>query len=379
MIRRKALAWGDEGVTKLLYKQDSNQAWGPINSPVTTQLIKSGILKDLRLISNTGTQAFAGATTASLFGPFNSLSDITVLANAQQTVYKASGIGGAQIDNLVRGLEYDDAPANSELPSGINPTDTSFIFNGRQTTAGNNPSWTWSVRLPTSQEIRSLGGDIGLIPMSTENAQLTLSYTPTATSVAAGTYTINSAADDLSQPYFGANAVTIPSPAIDIFKKLYEPVISESDFPDFSFVNQWVEERPQTFGTNGFTWKQNQDAGVILRLLFSLFVSTNPWGISTANLNRTDALVLSYNTDIVKFRESGIEALTRQREQLGYSLDLGWFFYDLLGKDLTLADVLNSYIVPAIQLQLNTSSAITLNTTVPPKVIVQRLIPIRVQ
>lgn len=373
------MAWGEEGVTKLLYKQDSNVSWGPINSPVTQQLIKSGILKNMRLISNTGTMAFAGATTASLFGPFNSLLDITVLANAQQTVYKASGIGGHQIDNLVRGLEFDDAPSNASLPTGINPTDNAFVFNGRQTVAGTNTSWTWGIKVPTSQEIRSLGGDIGLIPMSTENAQLTVSYTPTAVSVSGSTYTIQSSADDLSMPYVGANAVTIPSPAIDIFKQLYEPVLSEADFPDFSFVNQWVEERPQTFGTNGFTWKQNQDAGVILRLLFSLFVSTNPWGIGTTNLNRNDALVLSYNTDIVKFRESGIEALNRQREQLGYDLDLGWFFYDLLGKDLTLADVLNSYIVPAIQLQLNTSSAVTLNTTVPPKVIVQRLIPIRVQ
>lgn len=373
------MPWGDEGVTKLLYKQDSNVSWGPINSPVTQQLIKSGILKNLRLIANTGTMAFAGATTASLFGPYNSLQDVTVLGNAQQTVYKSSGIAGAQIANLIGGLELDDAAINSSLNDGINPPDTNFIFNGRQTVAGSNTSWTWGYKLPLSQEIRSLGGDIGLIPMSTENAQLTVSYTPTAASVSGSTYTINSSSDDLSQPYFGANAVTIPSPAIDIFKQLYEPVISEADFPDFSFVNQWVEERPQTFGTNGFTWKQNQDAGVILRLLFSLFVSTNPWGIGTTNLNRNDAIILSYNTDIVKFKESGIEALIRQREQLGFDLDLGWFFYDLLGKDLTLADVLNSYIVPAIQLQMNTSSAVTLNTTVPPKVVVQRLVPIRVQ
>ena len=371
--------WGDEGVTKLLYKQDSNVSWGPINSPVTQQLIKSGILRNLRLISNTGTMAFAGATTASLQGPFNSMQNVSVLANAQQTVYSNSGYMGSWIDNLIRGLEFDDAPLEQSLPTPPNVTDQTFVFNGRQTTVGNNPSWLWSIKLPLAQIVRSLGGEIGLIPMSTENAQLTISYTPTAVSVAAGTYTINSANDDLSQPYFGANAVTVPSPAIDIFKQLYEPVINEADFPDFSFINQWIEERPQTFGTNGFTWKQNQDAGVILRLLFAFFVSTNPWGIGTTNLNRNDALVLSYNTDIVKFRESGQEALNRQREQLGFDMDLGVFFYDLLGKDLTLADVLNSYIVPAIQLQLNTSSAVTVNTTVPPKVCVQRLIPIRVQ
>ena len=49
--------------------------------------------------------------------------------------------------------------------------------------------------------------------------------------------------------------------------------------------------------------------------------------------------MLSYNTDIVKFKESALEALARQYEQLGFDLDYGVFFYDLLGHDLTLADV----------------------------------------
>lgn len=374
------MAWGDEGVTKLLYKQDSVTNWGPINAPITVQLIKSGILRNLRIIQGGGALAFAGATTASPMGPYNIYSDFTVLANAQQTVYKASGIGAYYIDTVKRALEFDDGPPNASLASPINVTDPDFVFDGRATSApATNTQWNWSLKLPITQQIRSLGGDIGLIPMSTENAQLTFSFTQNAFSVAGSTYTIQSAANDLSQPYFGANAVTVATPSVDLVKELYEPVINEADFPDFSFVSQWVEERPQTFGTNGFTWKQNQDAGVILRLIFGLWTSASPFGITSANLATASALILSYNTDIVKFKESALEALARQREQLGFDLDFGVFFYDLLGKDLTLADVLNSYIVPAIQLQMNTSSAVTLNTTVPPKVLVQRLIPIRVQ
>lgn len=372
------MAWGDEGVTKLLYKQDSVLPWGPINSPVTQQLIKSGILRNIRLIEGGGTQAFAGATTASPLGPYNQITDITILANAQQTVWKTSGIGAYEYDNVKSALELDDGPMNASLASPVNVTDQSFVFNGRQVAVSNNPAWTFAMKCWLTQEIRSLGGDVGLIPMSTENAQLTLSFTPTAASVSGSTYTINSATDDTTNAYFGANAVTIPNPSIDIVKELYEPVINEADFPDFSFVNQTIEERPQTFGTNGWTWKQNQDAGVLLRVVFGTFVAASPYGILSSTLNRSDALILSYNTDIVKFKESAIEALIRQREQLGFDLDQGWFFYDLLGKDLTLSDVLNSYIVPAIQLQLNTSSAVTLNTSLPPKVIAQRLIPIRI-
>lgn len=373
------MAWGDEGVTKLLYKQDSILPWGPINSPVTQQLIKSGILRNLRLIQGGGAIAYAGATSPSPLGPYNQLQDITILANAQQTVWKTSGIGAYEFDNVKIGLELDDAPMNTSMPSPVNVTDQSFVFNGRNNTLQNNTVWTWALKAWLTQEIRSLGGDVGLIPMSTENAQLTVSYTPTAASVSAGVYTINSTTDDTTNAFFGANAVTITNPSIDIDKEMFEPVINEADFPDFSFVNQTIEERPQTFGTTGWTWKQNQDAGVLLRLVFGTFVNATPWGLATSNLNRSDALILSYNTDIVKFKESGVEALIRQREQLGFDMDLGWFYYDLLGKDLTLSDVLNSYIVPAIQLQLNTSSAITLNTTIPPKVIAQRLIPIRIQ
>lgn len=374
------MAWGDEGVTKLLYKQDSVTNWGPINFPVTVPIIKSGILRNLRVVQGGGALTFAGATTASPMGPYNVYSDFTLLANAQQTVYKASGIGAYYINSVKNALELDDAPVNASLPGTINPTDPDFVFDGRAVVAPpTNTSWNWSLKIPIIQQIRSLGGEIGLIPMSTENAQLTFSFTQNAASVAAGVYTINSAANDLSQPYFGANAVTITNPSVDLAKELYEPVINEADFPDFSFISQWVEERPQTFGTNGFTWKQNQDAGVILRIIFGLWQSTSPFGVPSTSFNRSDALVLSYNTDIVKFKESALEALARQREQLGFDLDFGVFFYDLLGKDLTLADVLNSYIVPAIQLQLNTSTGVTLNTNVPPKVLVQRLIPIRVQ
>src|SRR5260370_37064289 len=104
------MPWGDEGVTKLLYKQDSTTTWGPIGDPITVQLIKSGILRRMRLIQGGGALTEpAGQVTASKQGPYNIYSDLTVLANAQQTVYKASGIGAYYIDSVKRGLELDDA------------------------------------------------------------------------------------------------------------------------------------------------------------------------------------------------------------------------------------------------------------------------------
>jgi hypothetical protein len=383
------MAWGDEGVTKLLYKQDSTTNWGPNNSPTTIQLIKSGILRTLRIVQGGGALAYTGQLVASPMGPYNVYSDLSVLANAQQTVYKASGIGAYYIDAVKRALEYDDGPPNASLPSTISPTDQDYVFDGRAVVPPvTNTQWNWSLKLWISQPIRSLGGDVGLIPMSTENAQLTFSFTQNSAS-SSSPYTISESTNTMAQPFYGAvgsapaGALTVASPSVDLVKELFEPIVNAADFPDFSFVNQWVEERPQTFGTNGFTWKQNQDAGVILRLIFGMWASTvsylNSFGVASASLTGVNAIQLSYNTDIVKFKESALEALARQREQLGFDFDLGVFFYDLLGKDLTLADVLNSYIVPAIQLQMNLNGAFIVSTTVPPKVLVQRLVPIRVQ
>ena len=374
------MPWGDEGVTKLQYKQDSTTAWGPIAVPKTVQLTKAGIIKNLRMVQGGGTIAFAGATTAGFFGPYNAYTQLELLGNSQQDIFRFSGIGGYYVECVKRGLEQGLPPRNATLGSPLQVTQQGFVFDGTETAAdANNTQWNWSLNLPVSQLVRSLGGDIGMIPMSTENAQLSFLFTPNALSVAGTTYTINNnnASDDLSQPYFGTNAVTVPAPTLDLVRIMYEAIQNPADFPDFSFVSQWLEEQPQTQSGTGFTWKQSQDAGVLARLIFAIYTSASPWGITTNNLPAANAIQLSYNTDTAKFKESGLEALARQRDQVGFDLPQGVFMYDLLGPDLTLADVLNSYVVPAIQLQI-TTNAVTLNSTFNPKVLAQRFLPIRV-
>jgi hypothetical protein len=344
------------------------------------QLTKAGIIKNLRMVQGGGTVAFAGATTASAFGPYNAYTQLELLGNSQQDIFRTSGIGMYFVETVKRGLEQGLPPRNTSLGSPTNVTQQGYVFDGTETSAdANNAQWTYSLNLPVSQLVRSLGGDIGMIRMSTENAQLSFLFTPNAASVSSGTYTISngSASDDLSQPYFGVNAVTVPNPTLDLVRIMYEAIQDPANFPDFSFVSQWLEEQPQTFSGTGFTWKQSQDAGVLARLIFGIWTSASPWGITTANLPAASAIQLSYNTDTAKFRESGYEALARQRDQLGFDLPQGVYMYDLLGPDLTLADVLNSYMVPAIQLQVLTSS-VTLNSTVTPKVLAQRFLPIRV-
>jgi hypothetical protein len=373
------MAWGDEGVTKLQYKQDSVTAWGPIGVPKTVLLTKAGIIKNLRLIQGGGALTLGAGAAASLLGPYNAYQQLELLANSQQDVFRTSGYGMYLVETVKRGLEQGLPPRNTSLGSPVNVTDQDFVFDGRAINApATNTQWNWSLNLPVSQMIRTLGGDIGMIPMATENAQLSFLFTPQAVSLSGTTYTIGQAgSDDLTQPYASSSSTTVAAPTLDLVRLMYEAIQDPANFPDFSFVSQWLEETPQTFSGTGFTWKQNQDAGVLARLIVAVFTNSNT-GVLSTKLTSAAALQLSYNTDTSKFKESGLEALARQRDQLGFDLPQGVFMYDLLGPDLTLADVLNSYVVPAIQLQMNIDSGVTLHSTLNPKVLAQRFLPIRV-
>jgi len=380
------MPWGDEGVTKLQYKQDSVTAWGSIGAPKSVPVTKAGIIKNLRMIQGGGALTLGGGAVASIRGPYNAYTRHELMANSQQAIFGTSGYGMFLIECVKRGLEQGLPPRNTTLGSPPSVTDQEYVFDGRDVTAPTsynsgtaNTQWNWSLNLPVSQLIRSLGGDIGQIPMSTENAQLSYNFTPFAASVSGTTYTIGiaSATDDLNTPYNSSSSTTIAAPSLDLMRIMYEPVLNEADFPNFDFVSQWLEEQPATFSGTTFTWKQNQDAGVLARLIFGVYTSTAPFGIGTDKLTNAAALQLSYNTDIPKFKENGLEALARQRDQLGFDLPQGFFMYDLLGPDLTLSDVMNTYVVPAIQLQM-TYTSVTLNTSINPIVIAQRFLPIRV-
>jgi hypothetical protein len=379
------MPWGDEGVTKLQYKQDSVTAWGPIGVPKTVAITKAGIVKTLRMIQGGGALTLGSGAVASAFGPYNAYSQLELLANSQQDIFRSSGYGMALVDMVKRGLEQGLPPRNASLGSPPNVTDGEYVFDGRDVIAPTsynagvaNTQWNWSLNLPVAQMVRSLGGDIGMIPMATENAQLSFLFTAQAVSLSGSTYTIGQAgADDLTEPYASSSATTIAAPTLDLMRIMYEAIQDAANFPDFSFVSQWLEEQPQTFSGTTFTWKQNQDAGVLARLIFGVWTSAAPWGIGSDKLTAANAIQLSYNTDTAKFKETALEALARQRDQLGFDLPQGVFMYDLLGPDLTLADVLNSYVVPAIQLQMN-YTAVTLNSTINPRVLAQRFLPIRV-
>lgn len=380
------MAWGDQNVTKLQYLQNNTVPWGPGGTPIQTQLLQAGILRRLRLLTQ-GTPVFTaggGTINADALGPFNAYTNVQLLSNQQQPVFNLSGYGLALVNDLINGLEMMGNTPDTELVAVASQTDTSYVFNGRQTTAGSAPAntnWGFSLRGPVAQRVSSLGGDIGMIPLSTANVQLTLGFTPGSSS-SSTPYKINvdGTSSTGTQPYYitggTADSVTLANPTMDIMREMYEAVESPNDFPNYRWISQWVEEFPQTYGTGGFVWRQQQNAGILARIMFFVWDSTNSQGVRTSSLLASNALNLSYDANIIKFSETGQEALFRQKEQLGRSMPQGVFFYDLLGPNLTWADVLDSYEVPNITASMNFSTAIGAISTLPPKVIRQTFMPI---
>lgn len=380
------MAWGDQNVTKLQYLVNNTVAWGPGGTPIQTQILQAGILRRLRLLT-TGTPVFTaggGAINPDPLGPYNLYSNLQLLSNQQQPVFNVSGYGLSLINDFLYGVEGSGNTPDTEIAAVANQTDQTWISNGRLTTAGTlpaNPNLVFSLRGPVAQRVSSLGGDIGMIPLSTANVQLTLGFTPGSASTASP-YKINTdgALPTGTQPFNvvggTADSVTLATPTLDILREMYEAVESPADFPNYRWISQWIEEFPQTYGTGGFVWRQQQNAGILARLMFYVWNSTTAQGIATASLAGTNALQLQYDANIIKFQETGQEALYRMREQMGRSLPQGTFMYDLLGPNLTWADVLDSYEVPNITAAMNFSTAIGAISTLPPKVIRQTFMPI---
>jgi len=380
------MAWGDQNVSKLQYLQNSTVPWGPGGTPIQTQILQAGILRRLHLITN-GTPAFTadgGTISPDPLGPYNIYTNVQLLSNQQQPVFNLSGYGLYLVNALLQGLEGQGNSPDTEDVAVANQADTSYIFNARQTAQGSAPAntqWTFGLTAPVAQRVASLGGDIGMIPLSTANVQLTLGFTPGSSS-SASPYTISTVGPvpTGTQPYNivgGTNpSVTLANPTVDIVREMYESVENPADFPNYRWVSQWVEEFPQTYGTGGFVWRQQQNAGILARWMCFVWDSASNNGVSVTKLTSPSSLALKYDAGIVKFSESGQEALFRARRQLGRSMPQGVFFYDLLGPNLTWADVLDSYEIPNITVEMNFSPALGAISTLPPKIIRQTFMPI---
>jgi hypothetical protein len=360
--------WGGAAVSMKRFLSNGVSTWtGQGGTPTTVDIQRIGILRELRLLTDSTTAAFtAGAALArDVLGPWNLYQQLLLTPNQQAPIFRMSGYGAYLVD-LWRKKELQSFSADTVAVVETSADPLSNIFSAGRTTT--NGDWRLYHNVPLAQNIRSLGTEIGLWPLENPAVQLQLAYTPN--SVSSVTPFIidtqnNTTALAGSKPYYGdpTSNVTIATPTIDVRRMLWDVPQSENDDPPYTYVVTWLEERPQGGNVNGASfseWKLTPLSGVLLRLGCFIFDggASAPVGagVLETSLTGSNALSVIFGADTQKYSETGAAAHARIQHEYGFAFPQGAFVWDLLGQDLTLADVIDSYTTPEVRLDVNLST-----------------------
>jgi hypothetical protein len=360
--------WGGAAVSMKRFLSNGVSPWGPGGTPTTVDIQRIGILRGMRLITDSPTATFtAGASLArDTLGPWNVYSQILLTPNQQAPIFRASGYGTYLI-NMMMNRETKNYTNDTVVVAETSADPLANIYNASRTTT--NGDWRLYHEVPICQLIRSLGTEIGLWPLENPAVQLQLQYTPSSSGAASPFSLDNKAAAGASgtRPYFGdvTSDVTLTSPTVDVRRYLWEVPQDEADNPPYTYVVTWLEENFQGGNVNGATfaeWRLVPLSGVLLRLGVFIYDGGASLpvgaGVLETSLTASNALSLIYGADTQKFSETGIAAHMRIQDEYGFAAPQGAFWYDLLGDDLTLADVIDSYTTPEVRFDVNLGVAL---------------------
>lgn len=359
--------WGGAAVSLKRQLSNGKSPWGPGGSPTTVDIQRIGIMRYLRLLTDSPTATFtAGAALArDVLGPWNLYKLLALTPNQQAPIYRASGYGSYLIDLMMkRGTSAYSADTVVVTETSADPI--ADLYSASRTST--NGDWRLYHGIWTSQMIRSLGTEIGLWPLENPAVQLQLEYTPSSVS-AASPFIIDSQNNTTALagllPYYGdpTSNVTIATPVVDVRRHLWEVPQQAADDPPYTYVVTWLEENPQGGNVNGASfieWKLVPLSGVLLRLGIFIFdggaSAPAGAGVLEASLGNSNSLALLFGADTAKYSETGAAAHARMQAEYGILPPQGAFFFDMMGDDLTLADVIDSYTTPEVRLDVNLST-----------------------
>lgn len=370
--------WGGAYVSMQRDLSNGVTNWGPAGSPTTVDIKRTGILRGLRILTD-GTATFTpgtGTIARDVMGPWNVYSQIVVTPNQQAPVRRTSGYGNF-IDYFMRSPERANITPDTVLASETSADPLADIYSGSSTTSGD---WRFYFDVPIAQMIRSLGTEIGLWPLENPAVQLQFQFTP-AGSTAASPFSIASSVATQA-PYLvtGNATAVVASPQIDLRRFLWEVPARAEDNPPYTFVTTLLEETPQSGNPSGAQlseWKAMPLSGIILRLACFILDGATNQGVAESKLTGSNAFTLLFGADTQKFSETGQAAHARMSDYYGALPPQGVFIWDFLGKDLTLADVLDTYTIPEIRLDMNFSSTLGAGSFI--RIIRQMLVPLEIQ
>lgn len=372
------MAWGDPGVSKKLRLSNGVQNWGTGGQPTSANIQPTGILEEIRMLTSGTTTATAGtgAINKDIWGYGNTYQWVTLSPNNQSPIVSVSGFG-LQLVNYLKSQEYERfAAPESNILALLNAESAGDQYSF-PTTSG---TLRFPLNVPVAQRIRSLGGNVGMWPLQNPAITLQLAATPNSASTASPFNIYSTTAT--AAPYLVTNnaTVTIASPSFEPIRTLWQVPNSEQDYPPFNLVSAWIEEQPQgavVAGATQVNWLMTPLSGILCRIAMYIYDNNNSNGVAASNLAASNAIVLSYDANTPKFSESAYAALARQHGFYGADLPQGLYAYDLLGKDLTLQDTLNSHVIGNIKMTMNFGTA--LGSSAQAKVLKQVISPLTVK
>lgn len=379
--------WGQAGVSLKRELSNGISQWGPGGTVTLVDIQRIGILRKLRLLTKATATFTAGASLAlDTIGPYNVYSALTLSPNQTAPIARLSGLGAY----LAMQMKSEERKFNTpDFATGVPPNADGIadVFNAARTTT--NGDWRLFHDIHVSQFIASLGCELGMWPLENPAVQLQLEYTPNSSTTSSPFSIDNKAAAGASgtRPYFGdvTSDVTLTTPTVDVRRRLWEVPADASDDPPYTYINQWLEEAPQGGNVNGTSfieWKCIPLSGVILRA--GIFVydggASLPVGagVAESSLTAGNALTLLYGADTQKYAETGQAAHARMLDMLGYTPQKGFFFWNLMGGGLTLADVIDTYTTPEVRIDVNLSTPLGGSNSFA-RVIRQMLVPIEIR
>lgn len=297
------------------------------------------------------------------WAPWGVIGNFQVNSNVQAGIVNLSGIATYWLDSMLYGLEHMGNTIDTTLVTATG------VVAGQLTTLYSVPSSVGAGTLslpyliPLAQKISTLDGYVGIWDLQDPSIQMTVLYTPQTSSVASP-FSIQEGATATGVGLFtqvAATGVTVTTPTMLVTRIMYDPPVDPREDPDFGYVHSYYEETFNTglAGSKILNWRALANSGYITRLMFGVFdgpvVNT---GIPDTQGSGSNFINFTVGNNAPVVVETAQETRFRQSWELGHFLPQGVFYIDFLGQDLTMQNVLDTFVAGNINLQLNLQSAL---------------------
>lgn len=318
------MAWGNPMTTRRRIQADNSISY--VAGTTTMSMQHVGLIKALllRYRATFGYTKSVGGSTQDAMGPYNSVSNISVLANGIGQFINAPA-WMLYLFDLVHYADNFWEPNNAVDTSVSQQAAQSLIYNFPAVPgASGNLSILWQLRFPFTVEIAGIK-EIGLFVL--QNDEINVQITP-AFNGAAGSATSLAAPYDIA----GGDTFALNTPVLDVTREFYAVPANTSDYPTVGWFHQ-IENQlvPMTATTTEIA---HPKGGIILRSFYQCVsggTSLYPFSNAQTGATGINRLRWVYGSNEIPYDEGIADVLFRQNFTYGRQLPVGAMVHDFFG------------------------------------------------